>query len=349
MRNSLFCLLLVTCLPVAGAEIKLDFGTVPAGQLPEHFHSALAGTGAPGTWQMVMDEVPSAFPALSAQATSLSRHGVLAQTSQDPADEHFPMLIYDGETFKDFKLTTQFKIVSGVAEQMAGIVFRYQNSSNFYVIRASALGHNVRFYKVVNGLRSDPIGPILDISTGTWHKFAVQCQGNQILCWLDGQPVMPALTDNTFAEGKVGFWTMSDAVSYFGNTTIDYTPVIPAAQLLVNRILADESRLVGLRIYVLNAAGEPKIIASKVAGEIGQPGTDAEKNAINNDAVFFGRDIGNVLVTLPFHDRNGDPIAAVRVEMKSFFGETQDTAVTRATVILKKMEAQITSAEDLRK
>ena len=153
MRNSLFCLLLVTCLPVAGAEIKLDFGTVPAGQLPEHFHSALAGTGAPGTWQMVMDEVPSAFPALSAQATSLSRHGVLAQTSQDPADEHFPMLIYDGETFKDFKLTTQFKIVSGVAEQMAGIVVRYQNSSNFYVMRASALGHNVRFYKVVNGLR----------------------------------------------------------------------------------------------------------------------------------------------------------------------------------------------------
>ena len=34
---------------------------------------------------------------------------------------------------------------------MAGLAFRFQNASNFYVVRASALGHNLRFYKMVNG------------------------------------------------------------------------------------------------------------------------------------------------------------------------------------------------------
>ena len=48
--------------------------------------------------------------------------------------------IYDGQQFKDFKFTTRFKIIGGTVEQMAGVVFRFQNESNFYVLRASALG-----------------------------------------------------------------------------------------------------------------------------------------------------------------------------------------------------------------
>jgi len=171
---------------VSGAEIKIDFNRLPAGSSPTNFHSAVAGGGPPGAWQIVMDEVPSAFTSLTPQqAPVMNRQAVLAQTSTDVTDEHFPLFIYDGETFKDFKLSTRFKIVGGTAEQMAGLVFRYQNASNFYVVRASALGHNVRFYKMVDGLRTDPIGPALDITTNVWHTLALQCQGNQITFWLD--------------------------------------------------------------------------------------------------------------------------------------------------------------------
>ena len=168
-------------LSAAGAEIKIDFGDLAAGQTPTNFHAALAGGGRPGEWKILMDEVPPLLAPLSPQAPVVTRRAVVAQTSADPTDERFPMLIYDGETFKDFRLTTRFKIVSGIAEQMAGVVFRFQNESNCYVIRASALGHNVRFYKVVNGVRSDPIGPPMDVTAGAWHTLTVQCQGNQII------------------------------------------------------------------------------------------------------------------------------------------------------------------------
>src|SRR5208283_3994289 len=106
---------------------------------------------------------------------------VVAQTSTDPTDERFPMLIYDGGTFKDFNLTTRFKIAGGSVEQMAGIVFRYQNASNFYVVRASALGKNLRCYRVVDGIRTTPIGPAMGISTNTWHTLTIECAGNRIL------------------------------------------------------------------------------------------------------------------------------------------------------------------------
>jgi hypothetical protein len=294
-----------------------------------------------------MDEVPPLLAPLSPQAPVVTRRAVVAQTSTDPTDERFPMLIYDGETFRDFNLTTRFKIVGGIAEQMAGVVFRFQNESNFYVFRDSALGKNVRFYKVVNGVRSDPIGPEMDIATNTWHTLAVQCQGNQITCWLDGKLVMPMLHDNSFATGKIGFWTKSDAVSHFGDTTISYTPRVPKAQGIVQGVLKEQPRILGLRLYTLDDQGRPHVIASKLEKEIGQPGTDAEKSAVTDGTISFGRGPGTVALTLPLRDRNGDPIAAVRVQLKSFPGETQDTALTRATMIVKTIQAQILSREEL--
>src|SRR5476649_1988256 len=193
MRRFIFCFCFAAAASAFGAEIKINFDDFTSGQSPTNFHSALAGGGKPGEWKVVMDDVPSAFTALSGQTPVFNRHAVLAQTSDDATDEHFPMLVYDGETFKDFKVTTQFKIVGGVTEQMAGIVFRFQNESNFYVVRASALGHNLRFYKVVDGVRSEPIGPTVDIPTNTWHSLTVQCQGTQIIFRLDDRLATPPL------------------------------------------------------------------------------------------------------------------------------------------------------------
>jgi hypothetical protein len=347
MRRLLYGCWLVLALPMAGAEIKINFGDAAMGRVPTNFHAALAGGGRPGEWKIIMDEVPPLLTPLSPQAPVVTRRAVVAQTSTDPTDERFPMLIYDGETFKDFSLTTRFKIAGGTVEQMAGIVFRYQNESNCYVLRASALGNNLRFYKVVDGIRSDPIGPQLTVSTGAWHTLAVQCKGNQITCWLNDKLVMPPLQDSSLAAGKIGFRTKSDAVCYFGDTAISYTPLVPRAQMVVQGILKEQPRIVGLRIYTLDDTGQPRIIASKVEKEIGQPGTDAEKGAITDGKVYFGRSKGTVLATLPLRDRNGDAMAAVRVQLKSYPVETQDSALTRATMVLKSIQPQITSKEEL--
>jgi hypothetical protein len=351
MRKSFFGLWLALAVSVSGAEIKINFGDFAGGQSPTNFHNALAGAGQPGDWKIVTDDVPQAFAPLMPQITSTApaaRRPVLAQLSRDPTDERFPMFIYDGQTFKNFKLTTQFKIVGGVAEQMAGVVFRFQNASNFYVLRVSALGHNLRFYKVVGGVRSDPIGPMLDIPVNTWHTLGVQCLGDQITCWLDGKPAMPTLNDSSFSAGKIGFWTKSDAVSYFADATVDYTPIVPPAQALVREIMKKYPRIVGLRIYAPDDNGQMHILASKNEAETGQPGTDAEKQAFTSGTISMGHGKGTVLVDMPLNDRNGDPIAAVRVELKSsMLGETRDMVLDRVRIIINAMQAQVLSKQDL--
>jgi len=349
MRIIVFSGWLLCAVSAWGVELNIDFSGTTTGQTPTNFVSAVAGQGPAGNWTIMSDYVPPLLAPLTPQAEQLSSQPVLAQTSQDPTDERFPMLVYQPVTFKDFKLTARLKMVSGLVEEMAGVVFRYQNSSNFYVVRASALGRNVRFYKMVNGVRSDPIGPTVDVVPGKWYILTVQCTGNQITIWMNNTPMMPTLQDNTFNSGKVGFWTKSDAVSYFSDLKIEYTPEVPAAQMMVNHVLDLEDRILDLKLYTLDSQGVPRVLAGKNVKDVGQAGGPGEKAALAEGTVSFGRGPGTVAVWLPLRDRNGDPMAAVWIRLHSFFGETQDHAITRGTQIIKLMQDQVTSSEDLLK
>src|SRR5437867_2557940 len=180
------------------AERKFDFSEVSQGQTPPGFRSAVTGKGKPGDWKILLDETPSLLPPLTPQAPAVARKAVLAQLAQDPTDEHFPLLIFEEETFGDFTLTTRIKMVRGEKERMAGIAFRIQNETNYYVVRASSLGNTFRFYKVVNGVRRLPIGPEVPTPSGVWRERSVECKGNQIRCLANGKASIPAVTDTSF-------------------------------------------------------------------------------------------------------------------------------------------------------
>src|ERR1700677_4963068 len=115
MRKFVFFIWLAVVLPTAGEEINFVFGNYSQNQsLTNDFSSALAGGGRPGEWKIVTDEVPSAFAPLSSNAPAVNHIAVLSQEDTDPTDERFPMLIYRKEDFKNFTLTTRFKILDGV-------------------------------------------------------------------------------------------------------------------------------------------------------------------------------------------------------------------------------------------
>lgn len=351
-----FCLLVcvlawsVLASSAFGAELRFDFGEQDEGSTPTNFECVLHGGGPPPVWKIVGTQVPSAFQAFGSKTALLNSGTVLAQTSQDKTDERYPMFIYKKETFADFTLDTKFEAVGGVAEQMAGVVFRYQNSSNFYVIRVSVLGGNIAFYKVINGELVSPVKLPLQIAAGTWHELKIDSSGIYIDCSVDGQKALPTITDTTAAwkDGRLGFWTKSDSVTYFYDATVNYRPKIPAAQQIVDNIIEGRPKLLGLQIYTQTGTNAPRVLASKYPSEIGKPGSNAELLAIQNGTVSLGFEHGTVLVTMPLHDQDGEYIAAMRVKLKSFFGETQDNAVTRARMVQKALEEFCTSAENLR-
>ncbi|HAB17108.1 MAG TPA: hypothetical protein PLX89_06285 [Verrucomicrobiota bacterium] len=335
--------------PCLGAERVFNFATTPLGKMPEGFKAFVAGSGPPANWQVVLADVPSVFQPLLAptNAPTANQLPVLAQLSQDPTNERFPVLYFDGERYGDFTFTTRFRLVRGAVEQMAGVVFRLQDERNFYVIRASGLG-NVRFYKFVAGERSTPIGNDLPIKRNQWYELTVRTVANRIDVLLDGQQAFPTLTDNSFLVGKVGFMTKSDAVSQFLDPKVVYQPLVTVAETLVRDTLEKQPRLLNLRLYgKTSSRSELHVLAAKNPSELGLAGTDVETRVFETNETFLGKNEDEFLVTSPLRDRNGEVIAVVKFFLRPFAGQTEANVAARVLPTVRWMESRLAAAEGL--
>ncbi len=321
------------------AERKFDFSTAPLNQPPSNTVSLVAGAGKPGDWRVILDEVPLDPDPFSSNTVRLAKKSVIAQLARDRTDEHFPLLVLGNDTYGDFTFTTRFKLVDGDTEQMAGIAFRIQDEKNFYVVRASGLGGTFYFYRFERGQRTEPKGNFIKFEKGVWHDLSVQCQGTKIDIFLDGKLAMPEVTDTAFSAGKIGLFTKSDSVSYFADARVTYVPRVPFAQQLVDDTLKSNPRLLGLKIFApAGATNATKLVAGNDAAEIGQPGGKIDSDVINLNVREYHREKTAAVVTLPLCDRNGDPMASVRILLQPVPGQTEENAYARALPIIKTMQ-----------
>ena len=121
------------------------------------------------------------------------------------------------------------KPVSGREDQAAGLVWRYRDSDNYYVVRANALEDNVVLYKVERGKRSDlrakgagllSYGRKIDVPSGAWSSLRVVARGSVFVVHFNDQ-VLFEVEDLTFTQpGKVGVWTKADSVTYFDDLAV---------------------------------------------------------------------------------------------------------------------------------
>jgi hypothetical protein len=194
----------------------IDFNNDKVGQPPAGFSTALTGRGLLGKWTVMKDEA------------SPERGNVLAQTDADTTDYRFPVCVYDALAAKDMDVSVRFKPVSGRGDQGAGIVWRYRDKDNYYIVRANALEGNVVLYKVQNGRRTDlPLkgmgrtyGSKEKVPSRQWGILRVVARGNLFEVYHDGRKLFE-VEDDTFKEaGKVGVWTKADSVIYFDDLQI---------------------------------------------------------------------------------------------------------------------------------
>jgi len=191
-----------------GASLIYNFDGYKTGPLPDVFAGVRTGQGAMGDWQIVADDSAPSSP------------NVLAQLSKDSTDYRFPVVVSNQGAFKDLELSVKFKAISGRVDEAGGLVFRYKDAGNYYVLRANALEDNFRLYHVVKGNRVQFAGANTQVTPKQWHELKVVCIGSQITCSYDGKQLIQA-SDDTFKDaGKIGVWTKADSVTYFDDLIV---------------------------------------------------------------------------------------------------------------------------------
>ena len=140
----------------------------------------------------------------------------------------FPWRVLSDVSAADVDLSVRFKPVSGRVDQAAGLVWRFQNEDNYYIVRANALEDNVVLYKVENGKRTDlPLkgegrtyGKKTDVPSGQWSTLRVIANGRLFEVYFNGSKLYD-VEDGTFTTaGKVGVWTKADSVTHFDDLTV---------------------------------------------------------------------------------------------------------------------------------
>jgi hypothetical protein len=92
----------------------------------------------------------------------------------------FPAIALTDLVLDDLVVTTRFKPISGRLDQAAGLIFRVQDGSNYYILRASTLEDNVNFYLYRGGRRSMLRGADTRVQSGAWQELRVEVQGNPV-------------------------------------------------------------------------------------------------------------------------------------------------------------------------
>jgi hypothetical protein len=196
------------------AQTKINFNQEQAGAPPKNFTTALTGQGTPGVWIVIAD--------------SAEQGRVLAQTEADATGYRFPVCVYDKITTKNADIRVKFKTVSGEKDQVAGLLWRYRDKDNYYLVRANALEHNVVLYKMEKGKRislppkgdGNAYGKKVKVPSGQWNTLRVVAADNLFTVYLNEAKLFD-VEDATFrAAGKIGIWTKADSVTYFDDLEV---------------------------------------------------------------------------------------------------------------------------------
>ncbi|WP_438448069.1 S-layer homology domain-containing protein [Gorillibacterium sp. sgz5001074] len=180
-------------------------------------------------------------------------------------------LITAGDSWTDYVYEAKVKVP--ITNANAGLVFRVQDSKNFYMYRMNSSNQRLELYKCVNGTMTSVSSTPLKSVAKQWYTLKVIVQGNTVKGYVDGEPKLEWTNPvSELTEGKIGFRTTSvDAA--FDQVMVAGMNKAPTDILLAPNTIA-ENKAVGSTVGTLSTidsdAGETFVYT--LAGGAGDTG-----------------------------------------------------------------------------
>src|SRR5262249_32311428 len=146
----------------------INFDTATIGKTPPGWTVAMTNAGPAARWEIVKDR------------TAPTQPYVLAQVSNDAHSNRSPLAIFDSLNLRDGDVSVRIKPVAGREDLGGGLVWRYRDPNNYYLVRADAAEKKVYVYKVENGKRIQLMpGVHHEIPSNGWSILKVSARGKR--------------------------------------------------------------------------------------------------------------------------------------------------------------------------
>ncbi len=201
-----------------GAE-TVNFDNLKPRSFPPFWTATTNRPLEPSRWDVLRD------------STAPSRPNVLVKQARAASDSEFSLAVFDKVICRDGDLSVKFKIEAGSRRiQTAGIIWRYQDQKNYYLLHFSVEEKNIVLFRVENG-QTHPIpitgrktgafGVPHDLHTGQWYVAKVSFRGNNMKVLFGNRQLFEAVDDSLPTPGKTGIWTRGATEASFDDFRID--------------------------------------------------------------------------------------------------------------------------------
>lgn len=191
-----------------GVPLDRSFDSDLATVRPADILSLRTGSGSDGTWLVQPD------------ATAPSRPNVLAQISTNNAKDSFPIAVETKSKYQDLDIGVQIKVVDGQTDRSGGIIFRYQDVNDYYLVRINAMDNQIGLFRVEHGNLTPLASDALPAPPNGWHALRVIFKGDNIQAYYDGLKHIDANDNELPKPGLIGFWTHADSVAHFDDLVV---------------------------------------------------------------------------------------------------------------------------------
>ena len=121
--------------------------------------------------------------------------------------------------YADFTLEAQFKSAGGRFDCSGGLIFRYVDDKNFYLLSAGCPSDYFALSRMTNGQLVGLKQSVVPTDKDTWYRLKVTAQGGHFSCYDDDKMIFD-FDDSKIAKGKVGVWARDDSQAQFDDVKV---------------------------------------------------------------------------------------------------------------------------------
>lgn len=188
-----------------GAE-SADYDAVRQGQLPPGWSAPAANK-----WEVRSDKTAPSHP------------NVLQAPAVSASESETPVALFDKVICRDGDLSVKFRIDGTRRGNAAGVVWRYQDPNNFYLLSLSPDERNVVLQRIRNGVAEvvSTSGGKEDIRPGQWHLIKVAFRGARVRVFFGNRSLFTADDSGILGPGRTGLWVKGAKGAVFDDFRID--------------------------------------------------------------------------------------------------------------------------------